>query len=83
MSNQTSKSKTIEDPSTAFLSPGDLMNDPSMTSDQKIKALESWLFTVRARVDAVSEGMNSHQEGLYTKDVELAHKLEKALLELK
>lgn len=70
------------DPEVKFNSPSDIVDHSTWPSPQKRKALESWLFTVRARLDAVSEGMTTHPGGTYTKDVGLARDIEKAIDEL-
>ena len=72
----------VADPEVKFISPSEIVEHATWSSPQKRKALESWLFTVRARLDAVSEGMTTHPGGTYTKDVELARAIEKAIDEL-
>ena len=68
-----------DDPESNFDSPSALAEHIGLTRGQRLAALERWTFSVRARVDAVSEGMNSHSEGNYTQDVELLRDLEKLI----
>jgi hypothetical protein len=71
------------DPETIFRRPADVVERSVLTIDQKINVLEKWLFSVRARIDAVSEGMNSHNAGAYAKDVDVQREIEKLLATLR
>lgn len=64
--------KALADPEAVFAAPEDLATSIALTRGQRIAALDRWAFTVRARIDALSEGMTSHPEGAYDRDVELA-----------
>jgi len=75
--------KAVSNPEAVFDTPAALVGHIGLTRGQKNSALERWTFNVRARVDALSEGMMNHPGGTYSKDVELVRVLEKAALELK
>ena len=68
----------IRDPESVFKSPAELVVHRELGDRQKIAALETWAFNVRARVDATSEGMSA-PGGAYTRDVELLRQIEKSL----
>lgn len=75
--------QATSDPEAAFRSPSELVASVGLTRGQKISALEKWAFNVRARVDALSEGMLNHPEGAYAKDVDLLRLIENVLEELR
>lgn len=68
----------IDNPEVAYDTPAALMKCSRHTPVEKRVALEQWAFTVRARVDAVSEGMMSRPKGSYARDVELLRQIEEA-----
>ena len=70
------------DPEAVFGSPAEVVGHVGLTRGQKIATLERWGFSVRARIDALSEGMLNHPNGAYTRDVELVRTIEKAIEEL-
>jgi hypothetical protein len=67
------------DPESAFKHPDELVECVGLTRGQKLAALEKWAFSVRSRVDAVSEGMLNHSGGAYTHDVEMLREIEKRI----
>ena len=67
------------DPEAVFGSPSELVASVGLTRGQKISALEKWAFNVRARVDALSEGMLNHPDGAYARDVESLGQIENVL----
>lgn len=75
--------KATTDPESVFELPAEVVEHVGLTRGQKIATLERWAFSVRARVDALSEGMMNHPGGAYTRDVELLRSIEKAITELK
>jgi hypothetical protein len=75
--------KATTDPEAVFESPAEVGEQIGLTRGQKIATLERWAFSVRARVDALSEGMMNHPGGAYTRDVELVRTIEKAIEELR
>ena len=74
--------KAITDPEAGFGSPTEAVEQIGLTRGQKIATLEKWSFSVRARIDALSEGMLNHPHGEYTRDIELVRTIEKAIEEL-
>ena len=75
--------KATNDPAAVFESPAEIIEHIGLTRGQKIATLEKWGFSVRARIDALSEGMLNHPGGAYTRDVELVRSIEKAIEELR
>ena len=75
--------KATTDPEAIFELPSEVVEHVGLTRGQKIATLEKWAFCVRARVDALSEGMVNHPEGAYTRDVDMLRSIEKAIVELK
>ncbi len=71
--------QAVSDPETAFEHPHDIAEHIGLTRGQKIAALERWNFNVRARLDAVSEGMTTRPDGSYDSDSQLARELERTL----
>ena len=76
---QINSTQAVADPETAFEHPGEIADHVGLTRGQKIAALERWIFSVRARLDAVSEGMTSRPDGAYSADSQLAGELERTL----
>ena len=74
--------KATTDPEAVFKSPAEIAEHVGLTRGQKIATLEKWAFSVRARVDALSEGMMNHPNGAYTRDVELLRNIEKEIAAL-
>ena len=72
----------MSNPEGAFKSPKELVENGALTEAQKITMLERWAFTVRSRMDALSEGMVTQREGSYSHDVELIRDIENCLLRL-
>lgn len=64
-------------PEAVFETPTELADVVGLTRAQRLTALDSWAFTVRARVDAVSEGMNNIPSNAYNNDVELLREIER------
>jgi hypothetical protein len=75
--------KATSDPEAVFELPIQVVEHVGLTRGQKIVTLEKWAFSVRARVDALSEGMMNHPNGAYTRDVELLRNIEKEIAALK
>jgi hypothetical protein len=75
--------KATTDPEAVFDEPIDVVEQVGLTRGQKIATLERWAFSVRARIDALSEGMMNHPDGAYIRDVELVRVIEKAVEELR
>lgn len=80
---QINSTQAVADPETVFAHPVEIADHVGLTRGQKIAALERWLFGVRARLDAVSEGMTSRPDGAYTADSQLSRELERTLELLK
>ncbi len=76
---QINSTQAVADPESTFQSPLELMAHIGFTRGQKIAAVERWIFTVQARLDAVSEGMSSWPDGAYAADSELLRELVKTL----
>ena len=71
--------KAAQDPESVFTTPTEIVDHVGLTRGQKNATLESWAFTLRARIDAVSEGMTNYPEGAYTRDVEWLRQVEKGI----
>jgi len=71
--------QAVGDPQVNYDSPHDVLEDGSLSRKEKVKALENWAFTVRSRLDAVSEGMSAPPDGAYSRDTDLIRSIEKAL----
>lgn len=76
-------SRATSNPDAGFASPDEVVENIALTAGQKIATLDRWAFTVRSRVDAMSEGMTTQPEGAYTRDVELLRQIEKCLQKLR
>lgn len=79
---QIDTAKATSNPESVFADPGEIVGHIGLTRGQKVSALQRWAFDLRARIDAVSEGMNGHQEGAYTRDVALLRTVERLLEEV-
>ena len=75
--------KATTDPESIFQAPAEVAEHVGLTRGQKIATLERWVFTVRARVDAVNEGMTSRPDGTYARDTELLREIEMKIEELR
>lgn len=71
--------KATIDPESVFAHPSEVAEHIALTRGQKIATLERWAFAVRARVDAMSEGMIDDTGAAYVCDVELLRRIEKTL----
>jgi hypothetical protein len=58
----------IESPATAFEKPSDVVDDTSLTLQQKKDALDTWEQDARQLMTASNEGMPGRQEGLEPDD---------------
>ena len=76
---QINSTQALTDPEAVFEHPGEIADHVGLTRGQKIAALERWIFTVRARLDAVSEGMTSRPDGAYSADSQLAREIERTI----
>ena len=68
--------QAVTDPESVFETPQAMVEQVGLTRGQKISSLDRWAFSVRSRVDALSEGMLNHPAGGYTRDVELLRQIE-------
>lgn len=76
---QINSTQAISDPESVFGCPSEIADHVGLTRGQKIAALERWIFCVRARLDAVSEGMASRPDGAYSDDSQLARDIDRTL----
>ena len=74
--------RATNDPESQFAAPADIVGHIALTRGQKIATLERWAFSVQARVDAASEGMDYKRGNAYTRDVELLRRIEQCIAEL-
>jgi len=63
-------------PGSVFLSPEDLLDEPSLTTAQKIDLLERWKYDAREVSDATGEGMIGENN-------DMVHRVSLALEKLK
>ena len=75
--------KATSDPDSVFETPTEVAEHIGLTRGQKIATLERWAFAIRARVDAVSEGMTSYPDGTYVRDTEFLREIEMKIEELR
>ena len=73
-----STTENIQNPEDKYESPCELLKCSKLDPREKLEALDQWAFNVRSRVDAVSEGMTTRNDGSYTADVELLRDIERA-----
>jgi hypothetical protein len=60
--------KDVDSPATAFDEPRDVVNDTSLTHQEKKDALDTWEQDARQLMTASNEGMLGRQEGLEPDD---------------
>jgi len=62
------KDQKVENPSSAFDKPSDVVKAPELTPEEKKKALNTWEQDARQLLTASNEGMPGPEEGLEKKD---------------
>lgn len=63
------------DPEAVFESPENLVDHIALTRGQKLAALKKWSFAVKARLDALSEGMRAAPLETDLRDVALLQRI--------
>ena len=62
------KDQKVENPSSTFVKPIDVVKAPELTPDEKKKALNTWEQDARQLLTASNEGMPGPKEGLEKED---------------
>lgn len=63
----------------AYRDPDEIMRDTRLSPSAKRRALESWAFAIRGRVDAYSDGASDRDERAYKDDMAMLQRLERLL----
>jgi hypothetical protein len=63
-----SKAQKLDNPSTQFNKPTEILDDPVLSKEEKKTALDTWEQDARQLMTASNEGMPGKQEGLRAED---------------
>jgi hypothetical protein len=68
MSNSGDKNRKIERPAEHYRTPADVADDPSLSADDRKKALDTWEQDAHQLLTASGEGMPGSEEGIRHRD---------------